>query len=346
MTDQGSFMKLQKPLWPWLILAFASGCAGFFSPVFAANEATPAPAKVSTPGAIPEKSPTAETKDASHKNAGGQTDDRDSATDEGEEAEKSFLPHWTGQLGLSYSNQPSQAGQGQTTQELNFTGTYNFTEGGHYMSFALAGGQQMLEGSETNYGAVTVEGGLGLGFFLPSVSVGFQQGAAALNSYGSTLNLNFQLYDPLTVGMTGGAGIESHQGPTSVIFPNSSNPDAFKEVDSYNWNLGAVVTFEPWEFLTLSLTAQEEFDTTYQIQNIAHTNSQSLNSSDQIPSVTLGADVTLSKSFVFELSGQAGQEYYPAGTVFSPVQGKTVNFSKPTQQGFSGFSAGLVYNLQ
>jgi hypothetical protein len=47
-----------------------------------------------------------------------------------------------------------------------------------------------------------------------------------------------------------------------------------------------------------------------------------------------------------ELSGQVGQEFYPAGTVYSTVLKKTVTFATPTTENFSGFTMGLTYNFQ
>lgn len=268
-------------------------------------------------------------------------------TEEPAEDGKPFAPHWTGQLGLNYSTQPTQQGQGQETKELSLTGTYNITESGHYLSVGITSGQQLLEGANTNYGEITGEGGLGLGIFQPSLSFAVQEGASALNSYSSTLNLNFEVLDCLTVGLTGGLGLENHQGPASQIYPNdTSNPNTILEVDTGNWTGGVVVSFVPWDFLTLSLTGEQETDYTFKTQGITHNNVKPINQSDQIPSLTLEGELTFLKDFQLLLSVQAGQEYYAAGTVYSPVTGKTQTFSQPTQENFTGYTLGLLYNFQ
>jgi hypothetical protein len=271
---------------------------------------------------------------------------KDDQTETGDE-DKPFAPHWTGQLGLNYSNQPGQqaiAGvTGQVTKDLTLTGTYNLAESGHFVSLGITGGQQKVEGADTNYGSFTLDGGLGLGIFFPSLSIVVQQGASALNSISSTLNLNFQVFDPLIVGLTLGGGLESHQGPVSQILGTS---DAIDEIDSNSWSGGVIINFTPWNFLSLSLTAQQEYDTTYQYQTISHTNAISLNQNSRIPSITLEPDITFWKDFVLELSVQVGQEFYPAGTIYSKLLGRTVNFSTPTTQSFTGYSIGLAYNFE
>jgi len=272
--------------------------------------------------------------------------DQSSAEDQSAGEEKPFTPHWSGQLALNYSTQPTQQGQGQQSKELSLTGTYNITESGHYFSMEIAAGQQLLEGANTNYGEITGEGGLGLGIFQPSLSFAVQQGASALNSYTTTLNLNFQILDSLTVGPTGNLGLESHQGPASQIYPGATNPDTVLAVDTGDWTGGAVVSYEPLDFLTFSLTGAEEIDYTFDTHGINGNNEKTVNQSDRIDSLTLGGEVTFLKDFQLQLSVEMGEEYYSAGTVYSPITGKTQTFTKPTQDGFAAYTAGLVYNFQ
>jgi hypothetical protein len=299
------------------------------TPVPTVLTATPQPAAIGTVTPVPTVG--AEEKAAHEESTGGG---------------KSFVPHWTGQLGLSYSNQPTQQGQGQVNKELNLTGTYNLTESGHFFSVGITSGQQMLEGAGTNYGAVVVDGGLGLGILQPSLSFTLQEGASALSSYSSTLNLNFLLLDSLAAGLTGSVGLENHQGPASQIYPNAANPDTILEVDDGDWTGGVVVSFVPWDFLTLSLTGEQETDITFKTQNIYHTTSNPLNLSTRMPSLILEGEAVFLKDFQLQLSAQAGQIYYSAGTSFNRVTGKTQTFSQPTQAGFTGYTLGLLYNFQ
>src|ERR1035438_2885354 len=84
------------------------------------------------------------------------------------ESDKPFAPYWSGEAGLSYSNQPSHLGQGQIQRQLSLTGIYNFTESGTYTSVGAVAGRQIVEGTDSNYGQLNLEGELGLDFFQPS----------------------------------------------------------------------------------------------------------------------------------------------------------------------------------
>ncbi|HTA76170.1 MAG TPA: hypothetical protein VK791_03315 [bacterium] len=263
--------------------------------------------------------------------------------DDSDEPEKPFIPHWTGQLGASYSNQPSQQGQGQIQRQLSLTGTYNFTESGHYASVGLAAGKQMVEGSDSNYGQLNLDGGLGLGFFQPSLAFQFQRGESALNSFTSTLTLDFQLWDPFTIGLIMSGGLQSQQGPLSQVLGTT---DTTVEIDSRSYSSGLMAEFVPWDFLTLSLTASNAYSNTYQIQNVKRTVAKALDQTDNIPSLTLGTDITFLTDFTLALGLQAGYENLPAGTVYSPILGKTVDFSAPSTQNFTGYSFGLTYSFK
>ncbi len=264
--------------------------------------------------------------------------------DEDQEDNKNepFKPNWTGQVGYTFSSQ-SSLGQAEINQEISLTGTYNFSESGHYFSVVSGGGQEMLEGSPTSYGTFSGEGGLGLGVFKPSLVLAFQQGAQALNSYDATLSLNFELLKALEVGPMLEGNPESHQGPLSEVLRGTS--DKINEIDSVDWIAGLVATVTPWDFLEFSLTGEESYSRTYQWQNILHTAQHDLNETERIPSVTLACDLTFLTDFVLALSIQEGREYFPAGINYSPILKETVNFAVPTTVNFSGYSIGLTYNL-
>lgn len=334
MTKKLGFLTVSAFLGAFVLSSQAPNVSGAVTPTASVPSPMPTAAPHETGGdklAPPDSAPTTADDQAKTK-----------------EDEKPFAPHWTGQLGLNYSSQPSQQGivgvnLGQVTKDLSFTGTYNLSESGHFVSLGIMGGQQKVEGADTNYGSFTLDGGLGLGIFFPSLSIVVQQGASALNSISSTLNLNFQIFDPLTIGLILGGGVESHQGPVSQILGTN---DAIDEIDSNSWSGGVIINFTPWNFLSLSLTAQQEYDTTYQYQTISHTNVISLNQSSRIPSLTLEPDITFWKDFVLEPSVQIGQEFYPAGKIYSKLLGRTVNFSTPTTQSFTGYSICLAYNFE
>lgn len=259
------------------------------------------------------------------------------------ESDKPFAPHWSWEAGLSYSSQPTQLGQGQIQRQLSLAGIYNFTESGTYASIGTVAGRQIVEGTDSNYGQLNLEGGLGLSFFQPSLGFQFQRGESALNSFISTLTLDFQIWNPFTVGMIFTGGLQSQNGPLSQLLGTA---DTTVEIDSRSWSSGLEAEWVPWDFLTLSLTASDAFDNTYQVQDVKHTVSKFLNDTDQIPSLTLGADITFLTDFVLALGLQAGTENFPAGTVYSPILGKTVTFSTPTTENFAGLSIGLTYNFK
>ena len=269
----------------------------------------------------------------------------DSENSQADKAEP-FAPHWTGEVGFNYSTQPSQSGQGQITSDFILTGTYNLTQGGHFFSLAAGGGQQTVEGANSNYGTFIAGAGLGLGFFLPSMDFTFEQGAATLNSINSTLTLDFQLFDSLTLGVVLGGGYENHQGPKSQIpIKGWKALDKIVEIDSENGTGEITANFKACDFLSFSLTGEDEFSETYQIQTVLHSVQTPLSESEQISSVILGSSITFFDDLILDLSLQEGQELLPAGTIYSQVLKQTVNFSKPTAQNFSGYTFSLSYNL-
>ena len=85
--------------------------------------------------------------------------DRDAITED--QSEKTFVPHWSGELSLARSSQPAGNGQGQTENDLAFTATDNLSESGNFISLGAEGGNQKVEGGQSAYG--TLSAGCGLG---------------------------------------------------------------------------------------------------------------------------------------------------------------------------------------
>ncbi len=256
---------------------------------------------------------------------------------------ESFAPSWTGEVGYSFSTEPSSTGKGQVTQEITLTGTYNFTKGGNYLSLAAGGGQEVLEGLPSSYGTFSGEGGLGLGIFLPTLEIAFQQGPQASNSIDGTLTLNFQLAKPFELGAIFEGNPEGHQAPLSDVGIGTS--DKIDEVDSVDWTAGIVATVTPWDFLDFTLTGEQDYARTYQYQNILHTVQHPLNQTERIPSGILGANLTFLTDFTLVLTVQAGVEYIPPGPSYNPITKSTVDYAVETRQSFSEYTVGLTYNL-
>lgn len=340
-----------------LFLAAFAGLPSLCPQAHAADPAAPVSSVSSpTPVPAPQKSSGVEPPETTPEKTGPETESQEPATatpedgekaDESDEVEIPFVPHWTGQIELTYSTQPDSQGQPQDTSELSMTGIYNLLENNTYVSLELTAGQESLEGSPTNYGTLTGEGGLGIGIFQPILSIAQQRGAAALNSTTATLNLNFQVLEPLTLGPLAGAGVESHQGPVSSFSPLASRGDAFEEGDSYNWDWGAQATYEPSDFFSTSLTFEDEYDKTYQFQNVLHTVVVGVNNQyDRIVSLTLATDFTFWKDVALDLSLEEGEEYQPAGVFYSPVRHRTLFNAAPTEQNFTAYIVGMTYSIE
>jgi len=137
--------------------------------------------------------------------------------------------------------------------------------------------------------------------------------------------------------------LQSQQGPLSQVLGTT---DTTVEIDSRNYSSALMAEFVPWDFLTLSLTASNAYSNTYQVQNVKRTVTKALDQTDNIPSLTLGTDIIFLTDFTLALALQAGYENLPAGTVYSPILGKTVDFSAPSTQNFTGYSFGLTYSFK
>ncbi|HJT23848.1 MAG TPA: hypothetical protein VJ873_04690 [bacterium] len=263
-----------------------------------------------------------------------------SASTAGDDSDTPFKPYWENEIGLSSSNQQA----GQSTNTLSYTGTQHFNEGGDFLSGEVELSKQKVEGVVSNTGTLTTEGGLGMGFFSPSLSLGYEAGENALRQFEGTLTLGFQLWDPLALAYTLGGNAGSHQGDISLFYPSLSGN---AQIDTASWNTSLGPIFTPWDWWSISLMAGYEYDVTYQLQGIKHPEIKvPVNQADQIASLTLGLDFTLFKGFTLDLAPQAGREYQPAGAVYSPLAGGLVVNSSPTTQNFVGGSVSVSYSFE
>ena len=256
-----------------------------------------------------------------------------------EEKEEPFKPKWSNEIEYSHSNQQA----GQNTNALSYMGTYDMTEEGNFLSAGLELETQKLEGAITKSDTLSVEGGLGLGFFSPSLTIGYQSGENALSVLSGDLAMNFPLWDPLDLSFSLGGNVGSHQGPVSQFYPSIPGN---AQIDTAGWNTSLGPVLIPWDWCSISLTFGYEYDITYQLQDIKNKSIKvPVNQTDQIATVALGFDFTLFKGFVLGLSSEGGQEYYPAGLVYSPYTGGLVSNSSPTTQNFVGGTVSLSYTF-
>ena len=256
-----------------------------------------------------------------------------------------FKPHWEFQLDLTSSGTPGDKGGGGSASDLAFTATENFNETGNFISFEGMGGRQKLEGGFAKYGDLSVTGGLGLGFFVPSLSLTAQTGDAALFSTTAGLNLGFQIFDDICVGLLLNGGLSSHQIPLSALDP--ALPDTLIEIDSRNVGGGLSFIWATSEIFSFSLTGLTTVENTYQIQNLAHTFKLTVPGQDTVlPSSSFGFDWAFIKDFSLNVTLQRSEELEPAGLSYSPTLSQTVFNGAATTLYFSGYSVGLTYTFQ
>ena len=262
---------------------------------------------------------------------------------EGEESPGSFKPYWSETASFTFSGEPSSQGQGQLTRELSFNATNTLTESGHNLVLGVAGGEEKVEGAISNYGKLTVGGGLGLGFLSPSISLEGQKGESALNSLQGTLSCGLKFFAALDLTLDGGGGLESHQGPVSAILGTSDN---INEIEDRSWSYSATVNFQAWDFLSFSLAGGQSYSQTYRYQNLSQSVVHDIDKTTRTDTLDLGLSFRFLGNVTFDVSGEIGWENDPAGSFYSPSLGKTVNFSKPTVQDITGYSLGLSYDFE
>ena len=257
-----------------------------------------------------------------------------------DENENPFKPYWENEFELSSANQQA----GQSTNSLSYTGTQHFNEAGNFLSAEVELSRQKVEGVVSSTGTLMVEGGLGLGSFSPSLSLGYEGGESALRQFNGNLTLGFQLWDPLALNYTLGGNAGSHQGDISAFYPSLTGQ---VRIDTAGWNTSLGPDFTPWDWWSISLTLGYEYDVTYQLQGIDHPDKKvPVNQADQIASLTLGLDFTLFKGFVLDLSPEVGREYQPSGAVYIPLAGGLVVNTSPTTQNFVGGTTSISYSFE
>lgn len=276
-----------------------------------------------------------------------------SVTDSTDE-DQPFKPYWDNEIQFSSANQQA----GQSTNSLSYTGTQHFNEAGDFLSGEVETSRQKIEGTFSTTGTLTVEGGLGIGFFSPALSLGFQGGESALKQINANLVMDFQVIDPLTISLAIGGNAGNHQGDVTSYLRGifAANPVILAEINNQapitgqidtagiDTSLGAILSLQDgW---SVSLNLGYAYDQTYQIQSIKNASLKaSVNDADQTATLTLGTDFTLFKGFVLDLEPQVGKEYQPAGTVFSHQTGGLVQNSSPTTNNFVGGAISVSYSF-
>ncbi len=268
-----------------------------------------------------------------------------SDSSDGEQDEKPFKPYWENEFQLGYSRQQA----GQNTDTLTYTGTRYLDEAGDFFSGEAEVSRQKVEGVVSSTGTLTAAAGMGLGFFTPSLALGFQGGESALRQINGDLAMGFQLGDPLSLDLTLGGNVGSHQGDVTSLLPQLSvlGRPVTARIDTAGWSVSLGPAFTPWDGFSIEATAGYEYDVTYQVQSITDPAKKKLiNQADQIGTLTLDLSFTLFKGFTLDLIPQVGKEYSPAGTFYSSLSGGLVSFSSPTVQDFVGGTVAAGYSFE
>jgi hypothetical protein len=251
------------------------------------------------------------------------------------EEEKPFTPHWSGQVEFNHLSR-QETGHVQSQDEMTLTALYHFTESGHYAAIGAGGGVQALEGGLSAFGELNLEGGLGLGAFQPSLGLQIQRGSQSLSALTSTLSLDFEVSDVLTLGPVFWIGTFGYQGSAGV--------------DSGRRGLAFKMDFTPLDFLAFSAQVSRETDEYYGASTpatpgLARPNPAGTNPADTVSALSLGIGITLFGKLGLEATGQAGIEDLPAGTVYSPVLGGTVTSTNVSSRFFTGYAFALTYDF-
>src|SRR3970040_339998 len=114
--------------------------------------------------------------------------------------DNTFKPYWGWTAQFSATRQQA----GQNIFGLSFGGPCHLDEAGDYLGFSVQPSRMKVEGVNSTTGSGSLNGGLGLGFFSPSVSLSFQGGESALRVASGNLSLGFQVADPFSVNLSAG----------------------------------------------------------------------------------------------------------------------------------------------
>jgi hypothetical protein len=279
----------------------------------------------------------------------------DQAASPDSQGDASFKPHWENELTGGSTNQQG----GQAALNFGYIGTYELSEGGDFISGEISGTRQKVEGVFSKTGTLTLSGGLGLSAFTPSLSLGYGTGDSALRQFNGSLGVGFQVSDPFSLNLSLGGSAGNHQGDSTAFLQSifANNPLILAKINAAapvtaqidtaeaDGSLGMNYVLSDW--WTLSLTFQYAYDETYQIQGIKDPSVKApVNQADQTVTTTLGLDFILFKGFDLDLEPQVGQEYQPAGTVYSHQTGGLVQNGTATTQNFAGGTVTVNYKFE
>lgn len=247
-----------------------------------------------------------------------------------------FKPYWGFMIGLNSSGTPGDQGGGQNANDISFTVTREFSEAGDFLSAGLMGGSQKVSGSFVKYGSLSLDGGLSLGIFTPSLSMTAQTGENTF-ALSSGLNLGFQIFNDINFGVNFTGGLSNRQAPNL-------------ELDSRNFGGGLSIIWATSDIFSLSLSGLTSAEAPYQLKVILPNQTLTIPLPNQqlvvIPSSAIGFNWAFIKDFTLSGSFQRSEEFEPAGLSYSPSLGEFTNNANPETLYFSGYNVGLTFSFQ
>jgi len=248
-----------------------------------------------------------------------------------------FKPSWSFSVGLSTSGQPSDEGGGGQSTDLSFSALHELTESGHYLSFGAVSGRAKVGDGYSAYGSLSVAGGLGLGSFCPSLNIQSQRGEGSLVNIAAGLDLGFQIFDDLS------AALSVYGGYDSMVVPGAVYDWA---VDTKTWGTGASISWLPWEFLVVTVSGQQNQDTTFRGRNLSLPVVITGEKIVRTPSTSLALDFSVWNDFSISGSVTRGQVFSPAGYSWNPILKKYDNIPADKDSYFWGYTLGVGYSFQ
>jgi hypothetical protein len=250
---------------------------------------------------------------------------------------EAFKPSWNFSLGLATSGQPSDGGGGGQSTDLSFNALHELTESGHYLSFGAVSGRTKLGDGYSTYGSLSVAGGLGLDAFCPSLNLQAQRGEASLANVSGGLDLGFQLFDDLSAALSCYGGFNSVA--VRAFLANWA-------VDTRTWGAGGSISWLPWDFLVVTVSGQQNHDTTFRVRNLTTSNEITVEKIVRTPSTSLALDFTAWDDFSISGSVTRGQVFSPPGFIWRPDLGTVVQLPAEEVSYFWGYTIGVGYSFQ
>jgi hypothetical protein len=246
-----------------------------------------------------------------------------------------FLPTWSGHLEIGYGSMEG----GQQGAWFSLRGNERLSRSGSYFFAGALGGTHQLEGSTNAYEGFSAGGGVGLGGWIPRISLSVLTGDDSYNSMVIQVGADVPLSQPLLLDLHLNGEVASHNGPFASLIRVS---DSSAEVDNLNASLVALFRYSVDPSTTILLGARQDMNETVKVQNLSHTISQDLELMNTLDTLKAGLDFHFWKNWTVELTGEEGWDSLPAGSFYSDRLAQTLTTASASTRSFTDISASLV----